>query len=381
MSKKLVFPATFSLAAVWFGTHCGGGFATGAQEVAYFVKYGWHAIWIPLISVLLIGWTFKNAWELARLSGTYDYKSYSKVLYAPYEGVFANLFEIAYIILLLMATGAAIAGAGSLINQALNVPYSLGIIIVGFILLLFTVFGSDLVRNAATTMTIFLIAALTFVTLFGIAKGGGNIANVVSTQINFAEVSFGAVLWKACVYAGFQTYLLSAVISVSEPLKTAKDTKMAAIIGIVINAAMLLLVCIMLLGFSPEVLKETLPVYYVVGQLGQPWLYGLYSLILFFALISTGVTLIYAAVKRFENTFDAGLTIRVRRILLSVAFMLCSLGISTFGLKAIVAKGYGSLGYVAIPLIILPNIIVGAIKIKNFKSESKLSEGTTNLKS
>lgn len=379
MSKKFVFPAAFSLAAVWFGTHCGGGFATGAQEVAYFVQYGTSAIWIPLISVILIGWTFRNAWELSRLHGTYDYKSYTKILYAPYESIFANIFEIAYIILLLMATGAAIAGAGSLINQLLNVPYSLGIIIVGLILLLFTIFGSDLVRNAATTMTIFLIVALSLITLLGIAKGAGNISNVINSNTNFSGASFGTILWKACVYAGFQTYLLSAVISVSEPLKTAKDTQMAAIIGIIINAAMLILVCIMLLGFSPQAIKETLPVYYAVGQLGQPWLYGLYSLILFFALISTGVTLIYAGVKRFEKTFDAGLTIRVRRIILSAAFMLLSLGISTFGLKAIVAKGYGSLGYVAIPLIILPNIIVGSIKIKNFKSQSNLIDGTTNI--
>lgn len=375
MSKKFAFPAAFSLAAVWFGTHCGGGFATGAQEVAYFVRYGWHAIWLPLVSVIIIGWTFKNAWELGRLSGTYDYNSYSKVLYAPYEKVGAKLFEIAYILLLLMATGAAIAGAGSLLNEAISLPYSLAIVIVGAILLLFTIFGSDLVRNAATAMTIFLIVSLALVTLLGIIKGWGGIVEVVSTQAVYTG-NFGTALWRACVYAGFQTYLLSAVISVAEPLKTAKDTTNAAVLGIIINAAMLLLVCIMLVGFSPAATQQTLPVYYVVGQLGQPWLYGLYSLILFFALISTGVTLIFAGVKRFENTFSAGLSLRARRILLSLAFMLISLSISTFGLMAIVSKGYGTLGYIAIPLIILPNIIVGGIKIKKIKSAAKPADPT-----
>ncbi len=29
---------SIGVAAVWFSSHCGAGFATGAQEAAYFVK-------------------------------------------------------------------------------------------------------------------------------------------------------------------------------------------------------------------------------------------------------------------------------------------------------------------------------------------------------
>jgi len=61
--------AAFGMAAVWFGTHCGGGFATGNQEVNFYVKYGWYAVFLPIIAMILLGWAHRNALVLAK-----DYK-------------------------------------------------------------------------------------------------------------------------------------------------------------------------------------------------------------------------------------------------------------------------------------------------------------------
>ena len=42
MKKKegLAFWAAFNIAAVWFGAHVGGGFASGSQTMSFFIKYG-----------------------------------------------------------------------------------------------------------------------------------------------------------------------------------------------------------------------------------------------------------------------------------------------------------------------------------------------------
>ena len=42
--KSLMGP--ISVACVWFGTHVGPGFASGAQLVQYFVGYGWLGVYI-----------------------------------------------------------------------------------------------------------------------------------------------------------------------------------------------------------------------------------------------------------------------------------------------------------------------------------------------
>jgi uncharacterized membrane protein YkvI len=368
--KKVVLPAAIGVAAVWFGSHAGGGFATGRQEVEYFVQFGWHSLWIGMLAMLIMGAAIFFGLELARIYKTHDYKSFFKKLYAPYEIVFANLWDLLYLYATLLGTAVAIAGASELLNQSLHIPYGIAVIIIGAILLLFTVFGSGLVRSASAAMAAFIVGALLIVTFLGIKMGAANLGNVVSRKITTA--GFGKILWMALLYGAFQSVLIAPIISVSEPLKTRKNSFMAALYGFLVNGTMLTLVCIMLLSFYPAVVKEKLPVYFVTAQLGHNWLYALYSLILFFALISTGVGLIFGVVKRFEAAWTKEnrifKTVRIKRITICVTCLLISTGISLFGLIAIVAKGYGSLGYGAIFLNIIPLLFIAPIKIRKAKA-------------
>ena len=48
-TKKASFATLFSVASVWFGSHAGGGFATGNQATQYYVQYGWFA---PIFAVI-----------------------------------------------------------------------------------------------------------------------------------------------------------------------------------------------------------------------------------------------------------------------------------------------------------------------------------------
>jgi uncharacterized membrane protein YkvI len=364
--KKVVLPAAIGVAAVWFGSHAGGGFATGRQEVEYFVQFGWHSLWIGMLAMLIMGAAIFFGLELARIHKTHDYKSFFKKLYSPYEIVFANLWDLLYLYATLLGTAVAIAGASELLNQSLHIPYGIAVIIIGGILLLFTVFGAGLVRSASTVMAAFIVGSLIIVTFLGIKMGADNLGNVVSQKITTA--GFGKILWMALLYGAFQSVLIAPIVSVSEPLKTRKHSFMAAFYGFIVNGAMLTLVCIMLLSFYPAVIKENLPVYFVTAQLGHKWLYALYSLILFFALISTGVGLIFGAVKRFEAAWTKKnrifKTVRIKRITICVTCLLISAGISLFGLTAIVAKGYSSLGYGAIFLNIIPLLFIAPIKIR-----------------
>ena len=86
--------AAAAMAAVWFATHCGGGFATGNQEVNFFVKYGWYSVFLPVIAMLILGWGHRNALVLAKDYQTYDYKSFGDALFHPYEKYFSLVFEI-----------------------------------------------------------------------------------------------------------------------------------------------------------------------------------------------------------------------------------------------------------------------------------------------
>ena len=47
-ASKAGWGTAFSVASVWFGTHVGGGFATGNQAIQYYVQYGWLASFLPI---------------------------------------------------------------------------------------------------------------------------------------------------------------------------------------------------------------------------------------------------------------------------------------------------------------------------------------------
>lgn len=356
----------FSMAAVWFATHCGGGFATGNQEVNYFVKYGWFAAFLPLIAMILLGWGHRNALVLAKDFQTYNYKSYGDALFHPYEKYFSVVFEFGFIMLIACGVSTSIAGAGALLKSSLGIPYGTGIVLIGMILLILTIFGSKLIIKVLNLKTYFLIVTLFLLCALGLNAGAFNFQQVLVTQETFGK-NFGEAVWTMLIYVGFQSFTVLPIISVSHQIKTTKECNMFMLFGMLLNGVFLALICIMLLGFSPEILDQTLPVYFVSSQLGLPWLKILYSIILFVALLGTAVSLVFSTVARFEPVLTGKAmfnSLRTRRIVISFITLAICTGISIFGLTNIVIKGYGSVGYIGLFFVLLPEIVIGTIKIR-----------------
>lgn len=356
----------FAMAAVWFATHSGGGFATGNQEVNYFVKYGWFAVFLPIIAMLILGWGHRNALVLAKDYKTYDYKSFGDALFHPYEKYFSIVFEFGFIMLIACGVSTSIAGSGALLKSSLGIPYGIGIIAVGTILLLLTIFGSDLIIKVLNLKTYFLIITLFILCVLGIQMGAFNFQHIMTTHETFGA-SFGDAVWYMLIYIGFQAFTVLPIVSVSKHIKTTRECNMFMFFGTLLNGVFLAVVCIMLLGFSPEILDQTLPVYFVTTQLGLSWLKILYSIILFVALLGTGISLVFSTVARFEPVWvGKGIfeKLRARRIAISFVTIAICTGISVFGLTNIVVKGYGSVGYIGLLFVLLPEIIVGTIKIR-----------------
>ena len=70
---KYFTPLSIGVAAVWFSSHCGAGFASGTQEVAYFVRHGWMAPFWPLLAMTLVGMVMYVTLEVGRLHAVYTY--------------------------------------------------------------------------------------------------------------------------------------------------------------------------------------------------------------------------------------------------------------------------------------------------------------------
>ncbi len=355
----------FGMAAVWFGTHCGGGFATGNQEVNFYVKFGWYTLIIAPLAMLLLGFIHRNALIFAKDNKTYDYKSYANALFHPYEKIFSPIYEIGFLLLCLCGVSAAVAGAASLLTKIVGVPYGLSIVIIGVILLVMTIFGAQLIIKASKWMTYFLIVAVGVVAILGINASWGNAKEIITSGETFGK-GFGTAAWMALVYVGYQAFTVIPIISCSHDIKTTKECNQFFGIGFAINTIILMLVCVMLLGYSPAILKDTLPVHTAAMSLGYGWMQVIYSLILFIALVSTAVTLVFSSVARFEAVWTSGTgifeSLRARRIVISIITTVVCTSISVFGLTAVVVKGYGSVGYIGIAICIIPQLTVAVYK-------------------
>lgn len=368
MGTKGAIKGAFIMASVWFAVHAGGGFATGNQEVNYYVKFGWYSLFLPFFAMLLVGWGHRNALIIVKDYKTYDYKSFCNVLFHPYEKFFSPIFELSFIFLAFFAISASIAAAGALLENTLGISYSLSIVIIGLILILLTIFGSAFVNKALSYQSYFLIGTLLVIALAGVYAGLPNLKELVVARETFGH-SFGEALWSAMLYVGFQAFAVLPIISVAHRVKSDKECNWFMFFGVLLNGLFLVLICAMLFAFAPGSLKETLPVYYVSKMhLDIPFLQLFYNFIIFIALISTVLSMLYSLVVRFEVLFrkqgwvnDTKVSCAIVTIIILI---LCTM-ISTLGLTTIVVKGYGALGYMGILVVLLPEIVVGTIKIRN----------------
>lgn len=147
----------FSVGAVLFSSHAGGGFATGNQENVYFISLGWLGPITAIVTMLLFTLTIKEAMNMYNSRHLTSYKHLFQNLYRPVPGI-EFLFEGFFYIMVLMAVSATISGAASALAAQTGLNYYTGIGVVGAIIFILTIFGADLVRRATTYMGIAILA-------------------------------------------------------------------------------------------------------------------------------------------------------------------------------------------------------------------------------
>lgn len=374
ITAKGSFALAFSVGSVLFSAHAGGGFATGNQANTYYVGLGWLGPISAVIAMLLLTLTMREAMIMYNSRGLKSHKELFETLYHPLDKCYV-LFEVFFYIMVLMAVAAAISGAASALNQYFGLNYYIGIVIVGALVLLLTIFGADLVRKVSTYMGIaILVTAITIYTI-GIFKSK-TLFTVMSAD--FSAVGFKNIpkaILNAFTYAGFQCVTLPTMIACGTPLKGKKDCSKSMWISFVMNSVALVLSVFMLMSwkgyYSSVEGGSTIPTLTVCTEMGMKWLTVIYGICLLLCLISTGVTTTFGFVARFENhkVFKKIKSQRVRSAVVSAFIIILSMTISLVGLTNIIKYGYGYCGYLAIAIVVVPFLTVGVYKNRKYIKE------------
>lgn len=370
--KSAASSMILGVAFVWFTTHFGGGFASGAQIYSYYVRYG---IWCLLMPVLAMGYNavfFAYCLRFARKHEVYDYRSYNNAFYGKFSPVFSNLFEVLYICVMCVAPAVAFATGGATLSTLTGLPYLLCTLIIGIFIFVVAVFGTDLVRKVASVLSVCIIAGLLIVYIPNIIAGAGQIAETAS-QMTASGGSFGKALYSAFIYGTFQLANVAVFVQHARSFEKPDDAVKSMGIGWIINALMMIMVVlgIMTVCTKPEMSEASVPTLFMVQcGVGKGFMMPLISILIILGAVSTAVNMVAAMVKRIcsgldkmkkETGTDEKRKIGMKEIV--AAFICCAVdfGIAQFGLLTLIQRAYSVLAYLAIPVILIPYLIHMAV--------------------
>ena len=134
---------------VWFTTHFGGGFASGAQIYSYFVQYGIGCLFMPILAMAYNAVFFAYSLRFARKHEVYDYRSYNNAFYGRFAPVFSNLFEVLYLCVMCVAPAVAFATGGATLSELTGLPYLVCTLLIGVFIFVVAIFGTDMVRKVS----------------------------------------------------------------------------------------------------------------------------------------------------------------------------------------------------------------------------------------
>ena len=370
--KSATSSMILGVAFVWFTTHFGGGFASGAQIYSYYVRYG---IWCLLMPVLAMGYNavfFAYCLRFARKHEVYDYRSYNNAFYGNFAPVFSNLFEVLYICVMCVAPAVAFATGGATLSTLTGLPYLLCTLIIGIFIFVVAVFGTDLVRKVASVLSVCIIAGLLIVYIPNIIAGAGQIADTAS-RMTANGGSFGKALYSAFIYGTFQLANVAVFVQHAKSFEKPDDAVQSMGIGWIINALMMIMVVlgIMTVCIKPEMSEASVPTLFMVQcGVGKGFMMPLISVLIILGAVSTAVNMVAAMVKRIcsglnkvKKETETGKKSKIGTKEIVAAFICCvvDFGIAQFGLLTLIQKAYSVLAYLAIPVILIPYLIHMAV--------------------
>lgn len=372
----------FGVAFVWFTTHFGGGFASGAQIYSYYVRFGIWCLLMPALAMLYNGIFFAYGMRFARKHEVYDYRSYNNAFYGKFAPVFSNLFEVLYICVMCVAPAVAFATGGATLSTLTGLPYLLCTLIIGIFIFIVAIFGTDLVRRVASVLSICIIAGLLIVYIPNIIHGWSAI-RATAQQMTTSTQPFEKALYSAFLYGTFQLANIAVFVQHAKVFKKPDDAVKSMGLGFIINALMMTMVClgIMTVSTSPDMAGTSVPTLLMVQKgIGKGFMTPLISILIILGAVSTAVNMVAAMVKRVSDGLqkhdlarktahvrehtsstdsDSGISKKIsfREIIIALICCLVDFGIAQFGLLTLIQKAYSFLAYLAIPVILVPYII------------------------
>ncbi len=430
--------AVIVFVSIAFSSQCGGGFASGSTPWTYFFRNsGFFGILpevhsaafalimpcvVAIINCVVIYFFMKFAMDFRAFDyGTflekYGERFWGGILVKPLKYV----YEINFNWTLIVCMALAYSTSGSALAELTGIPYLATTFIVGIIMFVLCMKGTDLVRKNAVFMSTVIFVSLVVVhipnVIHNIASGklatemaairGGfsfdwvnEVAGTSGTEVipgvagAFAKYLIIALVW-AYIFSGQNLAGFGAYVNHANIFRNKKTLRVAVILSVLANWAFLEMSAVNLASNYTEIINgwaSGRAVYSImivqngVFQGGMKVLsLTLITVAIFFATISTAIN--YAqgfndrvlnwaekAIFKNESEEDHAAKRNKRGMILTFAYIVLTWGVAQLGLTALVAKGLTAASLIILFTLILPTIINVAIGWKDADYEKISAE-------
>ena len=341
-----------------------GGYGTGRELVEYFMGYGPLGGLLAMVIVSLLTWSIVCgvSFAFARKFKKYDYKNFMKQLMGPGWVV----FEIAYIVFILIVLAVVSASAGSILHELFGLNKWVGVIGMSAAVFLLVINGSDVIEKVLSIWSFVLYGVYILFLVLVLTRFSGEIGQ------NFASIPVtGNWALGGFQYAFYNLAIIIAVLYTIKHSDTPKEAFASGLIAGVVGILPGIILFIAMAGFYPTIIEQELPVDYILTQLNMPWLRYIFQIVLFGTLIETGSGLIYSITDRISEGYKTKKMEMPKWMtpVMAVVLLVVTTFISSYGLINLIAKGYGALAWIFFFVYVIPIMTLGIYKLAKKKHE------------
>lgn len=339
-----------------------GGYGTGREIVEFFLTLGpTRGLLAMLVSTVVWSAVCAVSFEFARAYGHYDYRAFFKELLG--RGWW--LFEVCYVAQLTLVLAVIAAAAGSMLRETFDLPYAVGVAaIVGAVgWLVFA--GSRVIERALAAWSLVLYATYVVFFVWSLRRSGG-----VWSAGPGSGAGTGGWFVSGLRYAAYNLAAIPAVLFVIRHATSRRDALTAGILAGPIGIVPGFLFYLAMVPHHPAIVESAAPAAFLLSTIDSRTFTVLFQVVLFGTLIETGTGMIHAVNERIAGVFAERGTDMPRGIRPAVAtcLLLAAVGLASFGLVALIARGYGTLTWFFLVVFVIPVLTWGVWKIRRMRS-------------
>ena len=331
---------SIQIGAAYVGAVVGAGFASGQEMVQFFLVFGSKGIWGLALAGFLFTMFGMAVLFLVERCGMETYQDMISFLFGRKIGLMVDAW-----VTLFLLTGLCImlAGGAAIFREHLHLPWlwGLGFTAGGIAISLLGQRQGVLWIN--TLLIPLLITGVLAVAFTAVLYGETAITPGLKPPIASSMLVGNNWLVAAILYVSYNMVIGLVMLS-SLGKKGIEGNILGGALGGLFLGIVALTMGIGLLRFSNTAFQYEIPMLYIAGKL-HPLFKYFYILVLWFALLTTGIANAYGLVKRtVELTGWDGR-------LVGITLLIAALPFAQIGFSNLVAHAYPFFGYAGLPIL------------------------------